>query len=685
MANEDHERPQPSQPKGATQYADPLTADHGGQGATRSASVDELGSEDGAALVAGEVVADRYRIVETIGKGGMGTVYRADHVHIRKSFALKVLHRELTHHAEAVRRFEREAIAAARIDHPNVATAIDFGRLESGAFYLVLDHVQGRSLRSLLEEEHQLSEVRTLRIGRQIASALAAAHAAGIVHRDLKPDNVMLVEASSEPDFIKVLDFGIAKLRTEDIAAEPAITRFGTVFGTPEYMSPEQALGQSVDARSDLYALGIMLYEMLAGRTPFADEQLVTVLTRQMTEEPAPLADTIAVEIRMLVMQLLQKRPEARPASAELVLSLLDAMLLAAATAAGGQGVTSETMSAHRDPTDDFATGQTLLGSMVTAPGAAQSPQGSRAGALVRRSSLPPWLKRPVAIAGRRVPLVAIVMGATLFGAGVILASGLWAIALHHGADSAASAEASVRPSLFGEDPETKQLRRLMEQASNGDPVALQRLEERPAEHRDALTWLAIASGRAQNKQWTAAVAAYEQAFRLDPRLVRGDRVPAHLYQAVIDAQATTAALELVSEYLGATGADLVYAALEASSAGRASKIDRRKAKSLLESGGLSAKASPALRVALRLEAARSCGDYKSLLADSTSQGDQRAYRLLRKLNHDRGCGLLGLMDCYSCLRGGRALAQAIEATRTRPSPVFLEPQQDNANAPSAH
>jgi serine/threonine-protein kinase len=223
-----------------------------------------------------------------LGRGGMGAVYRADHVHIKKSFALKVLHPELTHQDEAVKRFEREAIAAARIAHPNVATAIDFGNLPSGEFFIVLDYVQGKSLRVLLQREGQLSEARTVRICRQIAAGLAAAHAANVVHRDLKPDNVMLVESSTDTDFVKVLDFGIAKLRTEDVADEPAITRFGTIFGTPEYMSPEQALGQNVDARSDLYSLGIMMYEMLAGVTPFADEQLVTVLTRQMTDVPAP-------------------------------------------------------------------------------------------------------------------------------------------------------------------------------------------------------------------------------------------------------------------------------------------------------------------------------------------------------------------------------------------------------------
>ncbi len=683
MPNESLEKPPLAEPLDASpDVAAPAAVRLGAEGTTGGDLLDELDVEDGAALLVGQVVADRYRIVEVIGKGGMGAVYRADHVHIKKSFALKVLHRELTHHAEAVKRFEREAIAAARIDHPNVATAIDFGRLEGGAFYLVLDYVQGRNLRSLLNSEHHLTEIRAMRIARQVASALAAAHAAGIVHRDLKPDNVMLVEASSEPDFIKVLDFGIAKLRTEEITDEPAITRFGTVFGTPEYMSPEQALGHSVDARSDLYALGIMLYEMLVGRTPFADEQLVTVLTRQMTELPAPLPQTVSLEIRLLVMQLLEKQPEARPATAELVLSLLDAMLASATAMTGIHDASLTPMPSYGNVGQAIGTSQTLFAPVdanvestrLVARGGVEPRAGAPTRVSIRSTSMAPWLKRPVSIGGRTVPLVLVIIGATLFVAGVISASGLWAIFFHHETQSAARAEASVRSSLFGEDPEAKQLSAWIEHASNGDPVALQRLEERPASDRSADVWLAIAAGKAHAKQWSAMVAAYKQAFLFDSKRVSGNRVPSDLYQAVIDAQSSSDALELVAEYLGAEGADLIYAALEPSTTGRPSKVDRRKAKTLLESGSVSAKASPALRVALKLDAARSCSDYRSLLAEVTARGDQRSYRQLRKLTHDRGCGLLGLQDCYSCLRGGRALAQAIEAAKGRPSPTFHEP-----------
>jgi eukaryotic-like serine/threonine-protein kinase len=662
----------------------------GAADAVAQAPEDDLGVDDSSALLVGQVVADRYRIVELLGRGGMGAVYRADHVHIRKSFALKVLHRELTHHAEAVKRFEREAIAAARIDHPNVATAIDFGRLESGAFFLVLDYVQGQSLRRLLEDEQQLPELRALRIARQIASALAAAHAAGIVHRDLKPDNVMLVEAGTESDFVKVLDFGIAKLRTEDIADEPAITRFGTVFGTPEYMSPEQALGQTVDVRSDLYTLGIMLYEMLVGKTPFADEQLVIILTRQMTEPPAPLPDTVSTETRQLVMQLLEKQPDGRPATAELVFQNLDTIVSSMLNVSGSHALTPTALQPRGVGAAAIATSETLYAKVDAGAVPIRRARSTESELRVdlpatglataaRNPSLPPWVRRQVTVAGRRIPLVLLAMGATMLAASAIGIWGLWAVFARHGDQGDVHAEAPLLSALLGDDAETKQLKSWMEQATNGDPVALQQLEARPESARTATEWAALGAGRAHEKQWSAMVVAYDRALQTDPKLLLGKHALANVLLAAMDAQASQAALELAARRFGGSGADLIYAALESGATGRPSKVDRRKAKSLLEANTLSPQASPALRVALKLDAARSCSEYKSLLAEVAAVGDQRCTRSLKKLTHDRGCGILDLQDCYPCLRGSRALADAIETTKARPSPVFLEPQPDAA------
>ncbi|HEY4160206.1 MAG TPA: serine/threonine-protein kinase, partial [Polyangiaceae bacterium] len=202
-------------------------------------------SDRGDTLI-GTTLAGRYRVERLLGSGGMGAVYQAEHVHMRKAVAVKVLHREMMIVPEVVARFEREAVAAGRIQHPNVASATDFGRLDDGAFYLVLEFVEGHSLTKLLSTEGALPPERALRITRQIVDALAAAHAANVVHRDLKPDNVMLVSKEGEGDFVKVLDFGIAKVSGEGSGDQPALTKIGTVFGTPEYMSPEQARGEAV-------------------------------------------------------------------------------------------------------------------------------------------------------------------------------------------------------------------------------------------------------------------------------------------------------------------------------------------------------------------------------------------------------------------------------------------------------
>src|SRR5688572_171135 len=201
----------------------------------------------------GMTISDRYKIERLLGEGGMGAVYQAEHTLMRKRMAIKVLHPEMTRLPEVVQRFEREAMAAAHIDHPHVVTATDFGKLDDGSFFLALEFVEGRSLREVIADG-RLELGRALHIARQMAAALSRAHGLNIVHRDLKPENVMLVERDGDPDFVKVLDFGIAKVQIGELTAgdvdrsrdpgQPVLTQAGMVYGTPEYLAPEQALGQ---------------------------------------------------------------------------------------------------------------------------------------------------------------------------------------------------------------------------------------------------------------------------------------------------------------------------------------------------------------------------------------------------------------------------------------------------------
>ncbi len=274
--------------------------------------------EPPAGLSVGDVVAERYRIDGVLGEGGMGIVYRAEHLHLHKAHALKVLLPEWSSMPEVVARFEREAVAAGNIESPHVAAATDFGRLPGGSFFLVMEYVHGRTLRAVLEAG-AVEPARALRIARGIAAGLRAAHVLGIVHRDMKPENVMLVERDGDADFVKVLDFGIAKVDGlgggGGAGGSRVLTRVGSVIGTPDYMSPEQALGQPVDARTDLYSVGVILFEMLTGRCPFVGGA-VTVLGQHVTAEipelPAVVAANVGPRIGAIVRRLLAKAPENR-------------------------------------------------------------------------------------------------------------------------------------------------------------------------------------------------------------------------------------------------------------------------------------------------------------------------------------------------------------------------------------
>ncbi|NMC69115.1 MAG: protein kinase, partial [Myxococcales bacterium] len=263
----------------------------------------------------GTVVDGRYRVLSRISEGGMGVVYRAEHVFLKRDVALKRLHRELTEQKQAVARFEREAQAAAKIDHPNVCQVLDCGVGDDGAFFIAMELLDGVSLDARIAQGPlPLSEI--IDIGGQICDALARAHELGIVHRDLKPENVMLLPRREGPGVVaKIMDFGIAKVAQEGEGKK--LTQAGMVFGTPQYMAPEQAAGGAVDARADLYALGIILYEMATGHCPFRSENVSALLMMHLTQPPPPL-EAMAPHLRFpepfraVVFGCLEKNPAHR-------------------------------------------------------------------------------------------------------------------------------------------------------------------------------------------------------------------------------------------------------------------------------------------------------------------------------------------------------------------------------------
>lgn len=239
----------------------------------------------------GQKVADRYTIVKLLGEGGMGCVYLAEQLLGEKArkVAFKTLHKHLSHDPHIKARFKREASTVAGLEHPNTIQIYDFGEMPDGTLYLVMEFVQGRSVADILEKDGPMPPPRVEHILRQVCGSLEEAHGHGIIHRDLKPDNVVLCERAGQKDWVEVLDFGIAKRSSEHDPNEAKLTQQGMVLGTPPYMSPEQFTGQPIDVRSDIYALGVMAYEMLTGRLPFHANTAWEWASKHMTEPPIPI------------------------------------------------------------------------------------------------------------------------------------------------------------------------------------------------------------------------------------------------------------------------------------------------------------------------------------------------------------------------------------------------------------
>ncbi len=273
------------------------------------------------------LIDDRYRLHEQLGEGGMGSVYRATHVLMDKPVAVKLIHSELAHMPDVIKRFEREARSASRLADPHIITVTDFGRTDDGVLYLVMELLAGESLSDRLENATALPVAKAIDITRQILKGLAHAHKAGVVHRDLKPENVMLVVHGDETDFAKVFDFGIAKLASGSDSAEN-LTQSGLVVGTPGYLSPEQALGEGADYRADLYAVGVMLYEMLAGVQPYTGVSAMDVLTAHLTSPipSLPRPERFPDGLQEIIERGMAKKPAERFESAEEFLTALDSI-----------------------------------------------------------------------------------------------------------------------------------------------------------------------------------------------------------------------------------------------------------------------------------------------------------------------------------------------------------------------
>jgi serine/threonine-protein kinase len=661
--------------------SDPATTAEGARApAARKADRQSLRPGGPESLI-GTTLSGRYLIERLIGEGGMGAVYQAEHTHMRKRLAVKVLHPDMSRLPEVVARFEREAMAAAHIDHPNVAAATDFGKLDDGSFFLVLEFVEGSSLREVITEG-RVELGRAIHVARQIASALGRAHALGIVHRDLKPENVMLVARDGDPNFAKVLDFGIAKVPIGGLTGEPqkagptgpVLTQLGMVYGTPEYMAPEQALGQAVDARADLYALGVMMFEMIVGARPYEHESKVTLLGMHVTAPIPKMRDrapdaNVPAEVDAIVTRLLAKEATARFAGSKDLVEALDgasAHLAAIGRIAeplqphsrGGAGIPASARLTPSPVNAALGLSPTSLANPVvsSARGRLASLVGASLNLALR--SAPPWMTP------RRVTIAAASLAALLLAFVVAGASS------HGGpatAGSGAGSSASPVPTR-APDPQTDDLvATAQSKIDKGDFATaidqLTAIEKAGPERSDVhqlleRAYIGVRNSREAMREGSLWLASDANASA-DPKLQEDARNAALLRDSQDDAFA------LLESRMGPLGIDILYDIAYGAS-GKQYPQAAARARHSLDVDDVRERASPALAVLLDFRDAKTCDAKRALLERAGDHGDARMALVLQPYLATRGCGFLSHSDCYPCMHKDSALRDAMSAIEER-------------------
>jgi serine/threonine protein kinase len=633
----------------------------------------------------GTVVGGRYLVQLLIGEGGMGAVYQAEHALMRKRFALKVLHPEMGRLPEVVARFEREAMAAAHIEHPNVAGATDFGKLDDGSFFLVLEYVEGTSLRDAIAKG-RLELGRALRITRQIASALARAHALGIVHRDLKPENIMLVVRDGTSDFVKVLDFGIAKVPIGEFVGQhqqagQALTQLGMVYGTPEYMAPEQALGQPVDARADLYALGAMTFEMITGARPYNHESKVTLLGMHVTAPIPSMAArapdaNIPPEVDAMVARLLAKEAAERFGDARELIDAIDSASQQLAARGRISDPLAPTSLAQGSPASSPRLGQTdpSSASSIALGPTRLADHESGVGALRVASLASGSLRGVIESAPRWATSWRAAVAATVLGAFALI---IVVLARPHGSPTAGAVVSSGAPGAAASSPPEAKTAAVVAAAQatidRGDfATAIDELtgvEKKDPDRADVHRLLERAYSGVRNTR--EAMREARLWLTADPHGAADLKLEEEVRNAALLKDTQDEAFALLEAKMGGRGIDILYD-IAFGTSGRLYPQAAARAKRSLETADVRGRASPALAVLLDFRDAKTCEDRRSLLERARDQGDARMLMALQPYESTRGCGFIGRSDCFPCMHRDRLLWEAkssIEDRSARSSP----------------